>query len=265
MQIKKYAHGARSHGVYCRQYRTNGAALHWHEFYELELVLSGEGTHILNGVAYPWERGRMHLLRLSDLHEIRATNSEVCLLQVDAGCMPQPLLAEIAGRQGNLAVALQEEETEEAAFLFRLLQKESNEERRLYLLHLIVGRFLDGLQTEETSVYQGRMGEILTYIGTRFREPLTPASLAETFYLNKSYLCTGFKAYTGKTVVEYVTELRLEYAASLARTTDLNSTQLAEAAGFGSLSHFLRCFKRKFGVSPGGLRKENAGCNRNGS
>ena len=100
------------------------------------------------------------------------------------------------------------------------------------------------------------MGEILLYIGTRFREPLTPASLAETFYLNKSYFCSSFKSYTGKTVVEYITDLRLEYAASLVRTTPLTSTRLAEAAGFGSLSHFLRCFKQKFGVSPGRMKGE---------
>ena len=116
MEIKKYSHGAESHGIFCRSYVTCGARLHWHEFYELELVLSGTGTHVLNGTEYPWERGRMHLLRLSDL--------------------------------------------------------------------------------------------------------------------------------------------RLEYAASLVRTTPLTSTRLAEAAGFGSLSHFLRCFKQKFGVSPGRMKGE---------
>lgn len=256
MEIKKYSHGAESHGIFCRSYITCGAGLHWHEFYELELVLSGTGTHVLNGTEYPWERGRMHLLRLSDLHEIQTEGSDVCILQVDAGYMPPALLSDIAGRQGNLAVSLTEEETEETAFLFRLMQKEEKEERRVHLLHLIVGRLLDRLQKEEHPVPQGRMGEILLYIGTRFREPLTPASLAETFYLNKSYFCSSFKSYTGKTVVEYITDLRLEYAASLVRTTPLTSTRLAEAAGFGSLSHFLRCFKQKFGVSPGKMKGE---------
>lgn len=248
--VKKYSHDSASHGLHCRIYRTDGAELHWHEFYELELILSGEGTHTLNGRVYPWRRGGMHLLRLTDLHRIETKESEVCLLQIDPGSMPPPLLSRIAVLGGDLMTFLEEEPLEEMAFFFRILQKEEDPDRRKHLLHLILGGFLDLLPGELPSVPQERMGEILLYIGAHFREPLTPASLASHFYMNKTYFCSCFKKYTGKTTVEYLTDLRLEYAATLAATSDLSSTALAEAAGFGSLSHFLRCFKKKFGVSP---------------
>ena len=30
---------------------------HWHNYFELEIVVAGEGMHILNGTAYPVSKG----------------------------------------------------------------------------------------------------------------------------------------------------------------------------------------------------------------
>ena len=54
----------------CKQYRIGSVPLHWHDFYEIELVTDGVGTHTVNGTAYEWRRGEMHLMRLVDFHEI---------------------------------------------------------------------------------------------------------------------------------------------------------------------------------------------------
>ena len=44
--------------------------LHWHEFYELELVLEGEAVQKLNGTTYTLSKGNIYILTPSDFHEI---------------------------------------------------------------------------------------------------------------------------------------------------------------------------------------------------
>ncbi len=45
---------------------------HWHDCCEVELVLSGSGTHIINGIPYPIQKGNLYLLTTFDSHEYRA-------------------------------------------------------------------------------------------------------------------------------------------------------------------------------------------------
>ena len=48
---------------------------HWHNYFEIEIVVAGEGTHNLNGTAYPVGKGDAYLLTPVDFHEIEAYSS----------------------------------------------------------------------------------------------------------------------------------------------------------------------------------------------
>lgn len=256
MAPKKYTHGLGSHGYRVCLQQTDSVGLHWHDFYEMELVLSGNGIHTVNGQERPWKRGCIHLMRLSDLHSIETEKSTVFLIQIDAGSMPEEILKKLGLRRGTLATCMEEEKLQEMELLFRLLLREKDPALRDALLRVILLFFLQLIDLpEEKTDGDQRLEEILLYIGTHFREELTPALLAEQFYMSKSYFCTYFKKQTGKTVVEYINNLRLEYAAELAVASDLCTNSMMEAAGFGSVSQFLRCFKKKFGVTPMKMRK----------
>ena len=47
--------------------------LHFHDFYELEIPIEGEGYEIINQVKYDISKSRMFLFRPTDYHEIIAT------------------------------------------------------------------------------------------------------------------------------------------------------------------------------------------------
>src|SRR5690348_9807471 len=42
--------------------------VHWHEFYEISLILAGEGSHICNGFRYELGPGSIFLLTPADFH-----------------------------------------------------------------------------------------------------------------------------------------------------------------------------------------------------
>ncbi len=46
---------------------------HWHNYFEIEIVTEGTGTHILNGTTYPICKGDIYLLTPVDFHEIRSS------------------------------------------------------------------------------------------------------------------------------------------------------------------------------------------------
>ena len=78
---------------------------------------------------------------------------------------------------------------------------------------------------------------------------LASAILATGFH--KDHLRRCFKRETGKTPLEYMTDLRLNYAKSLLKRTDfLSVEEVAASAGFSDTFYFSTCFKKHFGLSP---------------
>ena len=94
-----------------------------------------------------------------------------------------------------------------------------------------------------------KMEEILRYIGRHLEEPLSVEMLAGTFYISRYYLMHRFKAVTGYTVHQYISQKRLLRAVELIRS-GVPVMKAAEQAGFGEYSSFLRAFQNAFHMSP---------------
>lgn len=72
---------------------------------------------------------------------------------------------------------------------------------------------------------------------------------------SQTTLCREFKKYTGKTLVSYVNDLKLNYCCNLLRNTSLPLWKIANSVGFYSQAHFTRLFKEKYGITPLQYRK----------
>ena len=94
----------------------------------------------------------------------------------------------------------------------------------------------------------GRVSDILNYIEEGYAKRITLASLAQRFFISEYYLCRIFKEYTGVTVNEYVTNLRLEKAAVLL-SSGIGVGEAGRCCGFGSEAAFAKAFRQKNGCS----------------
>ena len=83
------------------------------------------------------------------------------------------------------------------------------------------------------------------------RQEITPASIANAVGVGVRHLHRVF-AGTGQSLMEYVTEQRLDRACKIMsnRQAIHKITDVAHQVGFYDASHFNRAFKRKFGVAP---------------
>ncbi len=126
----------------------------------------------------------------------------------------------------------------------------------LSLLALLIEKYIN----EEADTTQGesdmRFTEILDYIDTHFTENMQISDLAQRFGYNKSYFCRKFKNQTGITCIEYISALRLDYAAIMLKGTPYSISEVSEKCGYLDANYFSRCFKEKYGVSPAEWKKD---------
>jgi AraC-like DNA-binding protein len=81
-------------------------------------------------------------------------------------------------------------------------------------------------------------------------EPLRLRDVAEHVHLSTSYFSRFFKKATGLGFSEFLARARVEIAKNSLADPDLTINEVANRAGFGSLSQFNRTFQRYVGCSP---------------
>lgn len=84
---------------------------------------------------------------------------------------------------------------------------------------------------------------------------LSVKSLAESVYLTPTYLSGLFKKRTGKTIGQYLTEIRIEYSMKLLIHKQLKLYHIAELVGYEDPNYFAKIFKRHVGMTPSEYRE----------
>lgn len=98
--------------------------------------------------------------------------------------------------------------------------------------------------------------KVLDYVDTHYTEKISLAKLSEQFHISISYLCALFKESTGKTFVDYLTELRMEKAKEMLKKPMVRSAAIAEKLGYSDYFYFNKLFKKYTGTTPYRYRKE---------
>ena len=78
--------------------------------------------------------------------------------------------------------------------------------------------------------------------------------ISETGYSHAHFLIL-FKKYSGKTLIDYLANIRLSYAKRLLSYTDMSVIEIAESVGYSNHSFFSQRFKLRYKTSPSEFRK----------
>ncbi len=97
---------------------------------------------------------------------------------------------------------------------------------------------------------QDRMERVCDYIHTHLTEDIDRAGLAKLAHLSEGAFSRFFKSRTGKTVPEYINEVRIGRACRLIAEDDHNITDIALDCGYRNLANFNRRFREVTGVTP---------------
>lgn len=93
------------------------------------------------------------------------------------------------------------------------------------------------------------------YINLHFREDIRLKDLLRRYHFSGSGFYRAFRAHTGKSFQQYLTDCRIDLACTLLRDSDQPASVISDSCGFGDYSSFYRSFQSKTGVSPAQYRK----------
>lgn len=97
--------------------------------------------------------------------------------------------------------------------------------------------------------------QVKTYLQEHCSESADIEKLATEVGLSPNYLRSLFKEATGKTILEYNTEMRLQRAAELLKNKKNKVREVSLAVGYENVSYFGVVFQKRFGVTPNEYRK----------
>lgn len=90
----------------------------------------------------------------------------------------------------------------------------------------------------------------IEYIHKNFKQRLSLETLAQIENYHPGYYSKWFKNQTGKSVKEYINELRREEAKHMLTATDWSVTRIAGEMDFENISSFTRWFVKNESISP---------------
>ncbi len=108
----------------------------------------------------------------------------------------------------------------------------------------------------QAAQYPDVVNYVFHHLNTFYMEKITLDMLAEKFFVNKHYLMREFKRCAGKSIMEYLTEVRLSKAKNLLRYSSKSIEEIAAETGFCHATHFIRTFRRVEQVTPLFYRKQ---------
>ncbi|MBP1962720.1 AraC family transcriptional regulator [Paenibacillus aceris] len=266
---ERFIHPSASFHIYV-QHVDRLCELHWHEFYELCFVLSGNGLNVVNGITYELRPGSLFLLTPADFHEIGPLAHEslhLFNLVFSDDLFSEELKTLFFQEAGDYQNADMADRFTAIEAEFRLIWEESQHLKlghkiivkgSLERILLYIARATSAAKRQEDTIAHPKHPDVqraLLYIHHHFREGFSLEDAAKQAGLAPNYFSLVFRKTTGIPFQTYVQNLRLKFAKSLLISSNYPITEICYASGFHTLTHFERVFKQRFGQTPRMVQK----------
>ncbi|MGK6349765.1 helix-turn-helix domain-containing protein [Parapedobacter sp. DT-150] len=104
-----------------------------------------------------------------------------------------------------------------------------------------------------------RIMKVFEYMNDHYSKPITLADMAAHANMHEASFSRFVKKSTGKTFIDSLNEIRLGHATRLLIDTNQTIAEIAYGCGFNNISNFNRIFKRKKSCTPKAFRENFSG------
>ena len=244
--------------------------LHHHDFYEVNFLISGDVTYVIESRVYHVRPGQMLLINPRELHQVYiqpdAAPYERYMLWI-APSLLQGLSSEdtdlcrcfdmtrphygnllhLPPKQQKLIPAMIESllrEQEQPAFGSDLLRQ-----NLLTELMIHINRLAEHADQSIPADADSIVSRAIDYINDHYYEPLSLDLLAERFFVSKYHLSHEFTRQMGTGIYQYIQKKRLLIARQL-MAQGHKPVEVYALCGFGDYAAFFRAFRKEYGLSP---------------
>jgi AraC-like DNA-binding protein len=138
-----------------------------------------------------------------------------------------------------------------------LLKLDTLDQIKMWYLSLC-DRIIKVRNRESQSKNNKTIEKLVDYITENYKDVnLSVEMLSELIGLSPSYVRKLFKEDTGKSIAEFLAELRFQHAKKLLVETDHPARKIGEMVGFSNTNYFYVLFKKHVGMTPDHFRREN--------
>lgn len=233
----------------------------WHALY---YVCGGKGTLTIRGKSYTVKRGTLYFIAPNDPFSLRCSKSEpmqyyyITFYAEDAS-----EVSGILGFGGNTIVReVKNPQRTDALFRSILEQKSATPEVYFQVLSVLmqlmsqerVKHYIFPLEQPQNNFAQ----QIKQIIDLNYTNPAFHIKdAAQLLYISHPQMSRIFKEAMRLTPVAYLIDLRLSHAGELLKSGTYTIKELCAASGFSDEWHFMKSFKKKFGVTVGEYKKQH--------
>ncbi len=259
---------------------------HYHNNFEISFILEGSGKRIVADSIEEFQPGDLVFIGRNLPHvwiadkETRTHSSrtlEMVFLQFNSEVVSPQLLmlpefkfiarAMVLSERGIQIVGQTLNEVSELMLQLPYLK---SFDRMLHFFKLmdIIGRSETNIQLASREYLKmrfttgnKRIAVIHEFLMNNYREQIDLKRLAELVNMAEGSLCRFFRTNMGKTIFEYLNQLKVELACKMLMDKDLNIFEVCLDSGFNNLSHFNKQFKKIHGLPPSEYRHRFKGLN----
>jgi AraC-like DNA-binding protein len=243
---------------------------HQHSENELILFTKGSGVAIIGDYEGKFNEGDIFLIGSNLPHSFQSCNNAVsaAIVQFQENCwgnyfMNLPECIEIRKLFEIAAYGLQLTGNSKHHLnpIMKALEKEPGINRIIFLLHC-----LQTISSEKEYVkLSKKKARVLNNINgiekaveftlASFNEPISLSQVAVVACMSIPSFCLYFKQRTGKTYVDYLNEIRINYACRELLETSKPVNEICYESGYNTVAHFHRQFLKLLMITPLQYRK----------
>ncbi|MCD8055005.1 MAG: AraC family transcriptional regulator [Lachnospiraceae bacterium] len=262
--------------------------LHWHEELQFTLVTRGEMTMQVDGVGYDLKAGEAIFINRNFLHEatrlehdgeyVSFNFPERLLFFFPGSLMEQQDVLPYTGGYAFSAIVLGDTEPWQREIRARLQQLEmlctqrqegraesaNHLEYRISLeiagiWYLMLGHFPGDSYTPSRIAIrrQERIQKMITFIRDNYMKHVELADIAASANVSIGECCRCFQKMVRATPNQYLMRWRIDRAMELLDRTEETITDIGMRVGFSDASYFIRCFRKRTGMTPKEYRDKN--------
>lgn len=250
---------------------------HKHEYLELCYIMSGKGRHRIADQTYDVQEGDLLLINAGDYHqalfvpgsgptlEFYVGLTNIALEGQEKNRLPVSEEGPVMHASGELKMKLSrlcicmDAEKEMCRFGRHFMMK-------TYAIQMLL-LFLRG-QEQPRKVNEAQYNfesfnrkylveRIMDYLEEHYDSKISLDQIAGNMYLSPFYISRVFKAETGESPIHFLIDIRMEKARELLLTQPgLSIQEVADKVGYDDAYHFSKLFKKKYGETPSGLRRQ---------
>lgn len=257
-------------GVDFHWWQKNATPLHSHTYYEIVVIYEGPVTQICNDKKYTMEKGDIFLLKPGDVHIFLASpassqlNFSIVKSEFKKICNnTEPALFDKINEEASISIKISDAELSyivELADKIKIGNSEQSKTQYVVTIKNIVFNLVNSIYNhfEIESSNNNLPIWMADYINAISMPENIGKKIADIYGLapySQSMLNIYFKKYLNKTLVAYMRQLRLDYAAKLLIHSNYPISLIANKISY-TTSHFIHEFSSVYGIPPAKYRNK---------